>query len=235
VADSDLRYTFACPGCAGSFSIAIERIPPARARFSCPKCGKSMDFPSREEARAHVVLSPGADAGAADTPLVPEPPAQATRPMTAAPPAAAAASAPETVTAPPPAEPPPTSAPDAEKRYTVPKAGFEGDSFDRRAIRILIRTGALDENDSICFGDAAAVRADQLPDLKSLFELRKNSRFTPPAVCRKHTEKVAHYVCAATGRPLCEVCAAERKYGGTAVRVCDHCNGNVQEIPVEHA
>src|SRR5205823_5404316 len=54
VAEADLRYTFACPNCAGSFSIAIERIPPVRARFSCPKCGKPMDFPSREEARVYI-------------------------------------------------------------------------------------------------------------------------------------------------------------------------------------
>ena len=233
--DSELRYTFDCQSCAGSFSISIERISPARARFTCPKCGKSMDFPSREEARMAVMFPPGADAGEVEAPPAPEPPAQARRPASTPPPVAAAAPAPAPPPAPPPAEPSPLPVPDAEKRYTVQKPGFEGDSFDRRAIRILIRTGALDEGDSICFGDAAAVRADQLPDLKSLFELRKNSRFTPPAVCRKHTEKLAHYVCAATGRPLCEVCAAERKYGGTAVRVCDHCNGNVHELPVEHA
>jgi predicted Zn finger-like uncharacterized protein len=216
VADSELRYNFACPGCAGSFSIAIDRIPPARARFSCPKCGKSMDFPSREEARVYVLLSPGAEAGEAGAAFAPGP---------------AAPSEPE----PPPAGTPPLPAPEAEKRYTVQKVGFEGESFDRRAIRILIRTGAVDENDSISFGDAAVVRADQLPDLKALFELRKTSRITPPAVCLRHTDKLAHYVCASTGRPLCEGCAAERKYGGTVVRVCDHCNGSVRELPVEHA
>ena len=175
-----------------------------------------MDFPSREEARVYVLLPPGADAGEAGAAFAPGP---------------AAPSEPE----PPPAGTPPLPAPEAEKRYTVQKVGFEGESFDRRAIRILIRTGAVDENDSISFGDAAAVRADQLPDLKALFELRKTSRLTPPAVCLKHIDKLAHYVCASTGRPLCEGCAAERKYGGTVVRVCDHCNGSVRELPVEHA
>jgi predicted Zn finger-like uncharacterized protein len=227
VADSELRYNFACPGCAGSFSIAIDRIPPARARFTCPKCGKSMDFPSREEARVYVLLSPGADAGEVGAAFATVPAAQA------APPTAAAE--PERTPAQAPAGQPPPAAPDAEKRYTVQKVGFEGESFDRRAIRILIRTGALDEGDALCLGDAAAVRADQMPDLKALFELRKTSRFTPPAVCLRHTEKLAHYVCASTGRPLCEGCAAERKYGGTVVRVCDHCNGSVRELPVEHA
>jgi hypothetical protein len=232
VAESDPRYTFACPGCAGSFSISIDRIPPVRARFSCPKCGRSMDFPSREEARVFVQLSPGADAGEAAIAPVTEPAAQTTWPQ--AMPSPVAADAPEPPRAQPPAEPPPLPAPDAEKRYTVQKPGFEGDSFDRRAIRILIRTGALDEGDSLCLGDAAAVRAGDLPDLKALFELRKTSRFTPPAVCLRHTDRVAHYVCASTGRPLCEGCAAERKYGGTVVRVCDHCNGSVRELSVEH-
>jgi hypothetical protein len=199
-----------------------------RARFTCPKCGESMEFPSREEARVYVIFPPGEDASEAAAVPVPGPAAQATRPLVAA-----AASEPSPGT--PPAGPLPLPAPDAEKRYTVQKVGFEGDSFDRRAIRILIRTGALDGSDSLCFGDAAAVRADQLPDLKALFELRKNSRVTPPAVCLKHTDKLAHYVCASTGRPLCENCAAERKYGGTAVRVCDHCNGSVRDLPVEHA
>jgi hypothetical protein len=115
-------------------------------------------------------------------------------------------------------------------RYTVQKVGFEGDSFDRRAIRILIRTGALDEGDSVRLGDATAVRADQMPDLKALFELRKNARFTPPAVCRKHTDVLAHYVCGDTGRPLCDDCAPAKKFGGTSVRVCEHCGGTARDL-----
>ena len=235
--ESEPRHTFDCRSCASSFSIAVERIPPVRTRFSCPKCGKSMEFPSRDEVR-NALLSPG-EASAEPSP--PPPPAEPMPPIRPVQPPAVEPPSPPP--APPPAAPPPPEldatpaetpaaapAPDAEKRYTVQRVGFEGDSFDRRQIRILIRTAAVNENDTISFGDAAPVRADQLPELKSLFELRKTSRFTPPPVCRKHLDRVAHYVCAATDRPLCEECAAERKYGGTSVRVCDHCNGNVREL-----
>ena len=117
-----------------------------------------------------------------------------------------------------------------EKRYTVSKLGFEGDTYDRRAMRNLIRTGSLNESDQVSAGGAAAVRADGIPELKSLFELRKTARTTPPPVCRKHTETLAHYVCADTGRPLCDECAQEKKFGGTSVRVCDHCQGTAKEL-----
>ncbi|MEP6995026.1 MAG: hypothetical protein ABI968_10935 [Acidobacteriota bacterium] len=273
MADSDLRYTFACPSCAGSFSIQIERIPPVRARFSCPKCGKAMDFPAREEARVYMMLQPGEGAGEAGSALAVELPFRAVRaPAPAAQPAKAAAPPREPAKAPAPTPPPakapeppspswPPKAPvqpdaspepapdrpfskrsaefqtahvpDGDTRYTIQKTGFEGDIYDRRAMRILIRTGAVNEADPVCLGPADAVRADLIPDLKALFELRKNARFTPPAVCRKHTDKLAHYRCASTSRPLCEDCAAERKYGGTSVRVCDHCGGQVQELPIE--
>ena len=67
--DSALRYTFACPSCAASFSITLAKIPPVQARFSCPKCAKPMDFPSREEARVYVMLQSGqAEAPAAEEP-----------------------------------------------------------------------------------------------------------------------------------------------------------------------
>ena len=177
--DSENRYTFTCPSCAGSFSIHIERIPPVRARFSCPKCGKAMDFPSRDEARVYIQLQ-GAEAAAA----------------------AKAAPAPELTppVAPVPAPTPPGaadrmegSATEAVKRYRVEKRGFEHDEYDRRAMRILIRTLALNENDQVAVGSAAAIRADAIPELKSLFELRKTARATPPPVCRKHTDRLAHY------------------------------------------
>jgi hypothetical protein len=196
----------------------------------------------------YMLLQPGGGTGTGEPVVAIQPPPRAQRtpatPAVAVPPAAPPPPKPPPI---PALELPPTPVPEAapaapapeireaDRRYTVQSVGFEGDTFDRRAIRILIRTKALNESDKIRVGDAEPVRADELPDLKSLFELRKNARFTPPAVCRKHTDQLAHYVCAATGRPLCENCAAEKKYGGTAVRSCEHCAGNVNEMPVEPA
>ena len=108
--------------------------------------------------------------------------------------------------------------------------GFENDSFDRRAMSKLIRTAALNESHQVRSGAAAAVRAADLPELKSLFELRKTARTTPPPVCRKHTDVVAHYQCMDSGRTICDQCAPEKKFGGTSVRVCDHCGGNVRDL-----
>jgi predicted Zn finger-like uncharacterized protein len=207
VTDSNLRYTFACPACASSFSLSIEKIPPVRARFTCPKCGKPMDFPSREEARVFIQSQGAAPEPAPASPSAPAPPP-----------------------APVPVPETPPSAPPGESRYVVDKRGFEGDSYDRRAIRILIRTGALDESDSVTLGDAAAVRAADIPELKSLFELAKTARAIPPPVCRKHVEILAHYVCGETGRPLCDECAAEKKFGGMSVRVCAHCGGTAKDL-----
>lgn len=225
--DSESRYTFSCPNCGGSFSISLDKIPPVQARFSCPKCGKAMDFPSREEARVYVSLrSSGAVAPSPPTPA-PEPP----RPEASEPPPP-----------PKPASPrPPVSAPPGEagagdstatsqKSYRVERKGFENDVFDRRAMRNLIRSGGLLENDMVAADDQPARRALEVPDLKGLFDLRKSSRLQPPTVCRKHTDRVAHYVCANTERPLCEECAEEKKYGGTSVRVCEHCGGTVNEL-----
>src|SRR5262249_49537710 len=59
LSDDDLRYGFSCPSCAGTFSISLAKIPPVQARFNCPKCGKAMDFPSREEAPAYLSLARG--------------------------------------------------------------------------------------------------------------------------------------------------------------------------------
>jgi len=203
--DSDLRYTFSCPHCEGSFSITLAKIPPVQARFSCPRCGKPMDFPSREEARVYLVLQAGGGAAAPESALA----------------------APEAPSA------PGESAAAAEKIYRIEMKGFENDAYDRRGMLNLIRTNGLNEADSVRLGDAAPRRAVEFPELKSLFELRRTARVQPPAVCRKHTDKLAHYVCTETGRPLCEGCASERKFGGTSVRVCEHCGGTVSEVPVE--
>ena len=54
----------------------------------------------------------------------------------------------------------------------------------------------------------------------------------PPAVCRTHTERVAHFVCANTKRPLCEECIEEKRFGGTSVLVCRHCGGTAAELPI---
>lgn len=202
--DSDLRYAFSCPNCAGSFSITLAKIPPVQARFGCPKCGKPMGFPSREEARVYVLLQAGAGAAPESAPAGPEAPSA-------------------------PGESPAA----AEKLYRIEKKGFENDAYDRRGMRNLIRTNGLNEADSIRHGDDAPRRAVEFPELKSLFELRKSARALPPPVCRKHTDQIAYYTCRDTGRPLCESCASEKKFGGTSVRVCEHCGGTVSEVPVE--
>lgn len=228
MSDPDLRYTFVCPTCAGSFSIGIERIPPVRARFSCPKCGKPMDFPSRDEARVYVRLAEGASPAPGAAP--PSPPEVRPAPPSAPPPPPTAA-APQRAPAPPP---PAAASPTEEgKSYRIDKTGFENDAFDRRAMRNLIRSAAITEFDTVRLPDGTAARAGDVAELKSLFELRKSLRGVPPAVCRKHTERVAHYVCVDTERPLCEECAPEKKFGGTSVRVCDHCGGTSRELAIE--
>jgi predicted Zn finger-like uncharacterized protein len=217
--DSESRYAFTCPNCAGSFSISLDKIPPVQARFSCPKCGKAMDFPSRDEARVYISLQ--SSGGTAPAP-VPEPPPPASTPKTASP--RPAASAPATLE---------TGAGDStasQKSYRVEKKGFENDVYDRRAMRNLIRSAGLLESDMVAVDNQPARRAIDIPELKSLLDLRKSSRLEPPPVCRKHTDRVAHYVCANTERPLCEECAQEKKFGGTSLRVCDHCGGTVNEL-----
>jgi hypothetical protein len=196
-----------------------------------------MDFPSRDEARVYISLQ-GGGGGAAEASA---PPVQ-TAPVAV--PAPAPAPAPAPVAPPRPAAPPAPRAPSppletlgdstatSQKTYRVEKKGFENDVYDRRSMRNLIRSGGLLENDSVAIDSDSARRAGEIPELKSLFDLRKNSRVQPPAMCRKHTDRVAHYVCAGTDRPLCEECAAEKKYGGASVRVCDHCGGTVNELPV---
>ena len=99
-------------------------------------------------------------------------------------------------------------------------------------MRNLIRSAGLVEDDPVAVDKDPARRAGDLPELKSLFDLRKGSRLQPPTVCRKHTDQLAHYTCSGTGRPLCEPCAEEKKFGGTSVRVCEHCGGTVAELTV---
>ncbi len=238
VNDEDLRYTFSCPGCNGSFSISLSKIPPVQARFSCPKCSKAMDFPSRDEARVYIQLQSG---GFSEPPAQAEPPAPFRAPEPPAPPAAPVTPpAPRreapVATAPPPAARPAPVAPEAMdgtqagKTYRLEKKGYDTDDFDRRAMRNLIRTAAVNENDMVSVGGAPAVRSDTVPELKSLFELRKTARATPPPICPKHMDRLAHFQCGDTGRPLCEECAEEKKFGGTSVLVCTHCGGTASEL-----
>ena len=115
-------------------------------------------------------------------------------------------------------------------RFRVEKPGFESDVFDRRAMRNLIRSGEVDEGDRVRMDEGETVRAGDLPFLKSLFSLRKSSRVSPPTGCRTHTEKVAHFRCNDSGRPLCEECSPEKKFGATIIRVCGHCGGTATEL-----
>lgn len=204
MSDAHLSYTFTCPSCHGSFSIELERIPPVQARFRCPGCKNPMDFPSRDEARVYASLQAQAAA-------------EGSGPR---PPTAHVSSLDEGS----------HGAPGEGMRFRVEKLGFEKDVFDRRAMRNLIRAGELAPDDRVRVDDAEAVRASDVPFLKSLFALRKTARITPPACCRTHTDRVAHFKCTDTGRPLCEECGPIRKFGGTIIRVCQHCGGAATEL-----
>lgn len=225
MSDAELSYTFTCPSCAGSFSILLERVPPVQARFRCPHCKQPMDFPSRDEARVYARLQ--AEGNAA--PARPAPvPSGATPPPptrgTASNPASSPSRESSTLTldeAPNPNE---------HVRIRVTKTGFESDVFDRRAVRNLIRSGEIDENDKLQIDEGPPVPAGEVPFLKSLFSLRKTSRITPPTCCRTHTDRVAHFKCRENSRPLCEDCAPEKKFGGTTIRVCNHCGGTATEM-----
>lgn len=224
MSDSDLSYPFTCPSCAGSFSILLERIPPVQARFRCPHCKQPMDFPSRDEARVYASLQ-----------------AQGGAPPAAAPGAAGKGRA--TASSPPgPGQPPAretsttltledtgSSATD-NIRLRVDKVGYEADIFDRRSMRNLIRAGDIEESDRIRVDDAPAVPAGDISFLKSLFALRKTSRVQPPTCCRTHTDRVAHFKCRDSLRPLCEECSPEKKFGATVIRVCNHCGGTATEL-----
>ena len=226
LADSELNYTFTCPSCAGTFSILLERIPPVQARFRCPHCKQPMDFPSREEARIYARLQtqpPDAVAPSVAQPAVPaRPAAPAAYPATVPAPAAVGES------------PPPMTLDDTASsenvRFRVDKPGWEADVFDRRAMRNLIRSGEVGENDRVRVDEAEPIPAIGISFLTGLFGLRKNSRVSPPTCCRTHTERVAHFKCRDSLRPLCEECSPEKKFGQTSIRVCSHCGGTATEL-----
>lgn len=192
---AELQYNYTCPSCSGRFSMPLDRIPPARARFPCGTCGEPMDFPSREQARILAKLqAEAAEKEAAQAEL------ERTQPI----------------------DP-------RGKPFRVDKRGWEDDHFDRRGVRNLIRTGELVENDRV-FVEGQWLVAGKVPELKSLFDLRKSSRLTPPRGCRTHTDRIAHFFCSDTDRPLCEECAPERKAGSAMVRVCGHCGGTIRDV-----
>ena len=217
--DSGLRYTFTCPSCSGNYSILLDRIPPVQARFRCPHCNQPMDFPSRDEARVYARLqAEGEPAGG--------PPEQIATVAEAPPPRPAERAAPRSLDA--------TAAESGDgasgKSFRVEKQGFENDTFDRRGIRNLIRTGEVSEQDFVTVDGASPTAAGSVPFLKSLFKLRATSTVTPPPRCRTHTDLLAFYKCQETSRPLCEECAPEKKFGNTIARVCSHCGGTASEL-----
>jgi len=230
LSDSDLSYTFTCPSCAGSFSILLERVPPVQARFRCPHCKQPMDFPSREEARVYARLqaeggappgtpAPAGASGATASASTPPPPsARATSSPSSAP---SRASTTLTLEEPHPNE---------NVRIRIMKTGFESDVYDRKALRNLIRAGEIDEGDKVQVDEGPQTPAGDIAFLKSLFSLRKTARATPPTCCRSHTDRVAHFKCRENNRPLCEECAPEKKFGGTTIRVCNHCGGTATEM-----
>lgn len=171
-----------------------------------------MDFPSREEARAHIRMQ--AEGGPSAGPSPPAAPA-------ADPPSGAAA----------PADPAGGNGAAGEgTRFRVEKPGYQTDVFDRRGIRNLIRTGAVLEKDRIRVDESGPVPASDLPYFKSLFNLAKAQKARPPACCRTHTDRVAFFRCQSSGRPLCDDCAPDKKFGGQTIRVCQHCGGNAAEL-----
>ena len=115
-------------------------------------------------------------------------------------------------------------------RFRVEKPGFQTDVFDRRGIRNLIRTREVLETDRIRVDESTPVSAGDLPYLKSLFALAREQQAQPPACCRTHTDKVAFFRCHNSGRPLCEDCAPEKKFGGQTIRVCQHCGGTATDL-----
>jgi len=163
-----------------------------------------MDFPSRDEARVYATLqSRNAPPSKADRKAAPTPVAS-----------------PQDVPA----------SPEDKMRFRIEKPGFESDVFDRRSLRNLIRSGELTAQDRVRVDDADPVRAGELPYLKSLFSLRQTSRVTPPLCCRTHTDRVAHFSCTDTSRPLCEDCAPIKKFGSATIRVCQHCGGTARDL-----
>ena len=211
MADAEQRYNFLCPTCSGSFSIQLDRIPPVQARFRCPHCKEPMDFPSRDEARDLVGRQAMAGKGGAAAER------QASDGPGAGASAAAVASGESTPAA-------------GGGQFRVEKPGFYADTFDRRGIRNLIRTGEVVESDRLRVNESEPVPAESLPYLKSLFNLARAQENQPPQCCRTHTDRVAFFRCHATGRPLCEKCAPDKKFGGSTIRVCQHCGGTANDL-----
>jgi predicted Zn finger-like uncharacterized protein len=209
--DPDHRYNFLCPNCSGNFSIQLDRIPPVQARFRCPHCKQPMDFPSRDEARELIGRQ-----------------AMGGKEVVAG--AAPASKGPANVTSAAPPVSSGSTSPAEGVRFRVDKPGFQADIFDRRGIRNLIRTGEVVENDRLRVDDSGPVSAGSLTYLKSLFSLAKGQRGQPPPCCRTHTDRVAFFRCHDSGRPLCEQCAPEKKFGGTTIRVCQHCGGTATDL-----
>jgi predicted Zn finger-like uncharacterized protein len=235
LADADQRYNFICPNCSGSFSIQIDRIPPVQARFRCPHCKQPMDFPSRDEARQHNRLqseAAGASAIAGKAPASggsgPPPPARegASAVARTAPTSGGPAPRPRATVA----VPQESASATEGVRFRLDKPGFESDVYDRRGIRNLIRTLEILETDRIRVDDKEAVPAAELPYLKSLFSLARAQKTQPATCCRTHTDKVAFFRCHDSGRPLCEQCAPEKKFGGSILHVCAHCGGTAEDF-----
>ena len=112
------------------------------------------------------------------------------------------------------------------KPFRVDKRGWEDDHFTRRDVRNLIRTGEILATDHMFTVDGSWILAAEIPDLKSLFDLKRASKYTPPRCCRTHTDKLAHFLCHDSGRPLCEECAPEKKVSeNNVVHICSHCGG----------
>ena len=171
-----------------------------------------MDFPSRDEAR--VLIQRQAES------LI-DPPEETAAVV------GAAAGSPRAAAAAVSGDP---SAAAEKGQFRVEKPGYQSDVFDRRGIRNLIRTGDVLESDRIRVDDAFAVAAGSVPYLKSLFNLAKEQRTQPPPCCRTHTDRVAFFRCHDSGRPLCEPCAPEKKFGGQTIRVCQHCGGTATDL-----
>jgi predicted Zn finger-like uncharacterized protein len=211
LADPEQRYNFLCPNCSGNFFIQLDRIPPVQARFRCPHCKEPMDFPSRDEARILMrQQAAGLNGGLAE--------------------AAPAYGGPGNVASGAGAASNDASPSSESGSFHVEKAGFQSDTFDRRGIRNLIRTGEIVESDRIRVGDSEPVPAASLPYLKSLFSLARGQAAQPPPCCRTHTDRVAFFRCHDSGRPLCEPCAPEKKFGGATIRVCQHCGGTASDL-----
>ncbi len=216
MSEPEPRYNFICPNCSGNFAMQLDRIPPVQARFRCPHCKEPMDFPSREEARRHLLLQ-----------ARPAAPAHDSRPA----PAPEASRKPAEPASPGQPAPSPTSFAATEGlRFWVEKPGFQSDVFDRKDIRNLIRTREVRETDLIRMENMPAMPAGDLPYLKPLFSLARAQNVAPPVCCRTHTERVAFFRCHDTGRPLCEPCAPEKKFGGQTIRVCQHCGGTAVDL-----